>query len=73
MNKITKIRPKTEIKHSNGIDGWDAYDYIAYYCPTCGREIRMWHFDAACDKCGTFYDWGDKEPKIKTIKVIEWD
>ena len=45
---------------------------IKYYCPTCGRSIRGYKSDNACDNCGTFYDWGDNEPKIVVIKSIKW-
>lgn len=29
--------------------------------------------NTACDRCGTFYDWGGKEPRIKRTESVEWD
>ncbi len=70
---IEKIRPIAKIRESYGDDGRAPRNtYIEYYCPTCGRFIGSWKNDTACDKCGTFYDWGNKKPKIKMIESIEW-
>lgn len=72
-NMIKKIKPVAKIEESYGDDGRAPRKvWIDYYCPTCGRYIGSWKKDTACDKCGTFYDWSGKEPKIKTTETIEW-
>lgn len=70
---VKKIRPIAEVKLSNGIDGRDAHYYIAYSCPVCHRTIYGYGSSNACDRCGTFYDWGSHAPKIQVIREIEWD
>jgi len=70
---VIKIRPKAELYHSDGNDGWDAYDDIRYRCPTCNRLIGVYKSETACDKCGTFYDWGDRPARIVITKSIQWD
>lgn len=69
---VEKIRPRAMISEAHNDDGWKTWDTIKYYCPTCGRSIRGYKSDNACDNCGTFYDWGDSEPKIVVIKSIKW-
>ena len=69
---VTKIRPKAYIEYSYGNDGRDGKYYIEYCCPTCGRKIRYYKSEIACDQCGTFYDWGTKEPKIIITRSVEW-
>ena len=70
---IEKMRPVAKIRESYGDDGRAPRNtYIEYYCPTCGRFIGPWKNFTACDRCGTFYDWGDKEPKVKVTESIEW-
>lgn len=69
---IKKIRPKTEIKLNYGMDGRDAYYEIAYFCPTCGKSIYGYKVSNACDRCGTFYDWSGKEPRIVVHRSVEW-
>lgn len=70
---VEKVRPIATIHESYGEDGrGPKNETVEFYCPTCGRYIGSWKKDTACDKCGTFYDWGNKEPSIKTIKSIEW-
>lgn len=27
----------------------------------------------ACDQCGTFYDWGKREPEILITRSIKWE
>ena len=71
---IEKIRPVARISESYGDDGRAPRSVsIDYYCPTCGRYIGSWKKDTACDKCGTFYDWGSKEPRIKRTESVELD
>ena len=69
---VDKIRPIAEVRFNTGIDGWDGHYYIRYKCPTCGREISTYSGSTACDRCGTFYDWGNREPKIKVSRTVEW-
>lgn len=69
---MNKIRPKAEIKYNFGTDGRDDSYYIAFSCPTCGRRIGDYKGANACDECGTFYDWGDRKPKIVVTRSVEW-
>ena len=70
---VQKIRPKAELRYSWGDDGRAPERvYIEYYCQKCGRYAGGYKSFNACDECGTFYDWGDHEPRIKTVKIIEW-
>ena len=69
---VTKIRPIASVEHSEGNDGRDAHDFIAYYCPTCNRSISYYRSDTACDQCGTFYDWGESKPYINYNPEIIW-
>ena len=73
MNDIIKIRPNMGIKYSYGTDGRDDCYYIEYTCPCCGRIISGYKKENACNKCGTFYDWGDREPKIVLTRSVEWE
>ena len=70
---ITKIRPRAEINHCYGNDGRDSYDTILYRCPTCNRIIGSYREETACDKCGTFYDWGKEPARIVITKSVQWD
>ena len=71
---VIKIRPKAELYHSEGNDGWDAYDGIRYRCPTCNRLIGPYYkYETACDQCGTFYDWGNGPARIVITKSVQWD
>lgn len=70
---MIKKRPTARIEWSNGNDGWDGRYYIAYYCPECGRRIQHYAKDNACDRCGTFYDWGKREPVIEITRSVKWD
>lgn len=70
---IEKIRPVATVKWSDGNDGWDGSYYIEYRCPKCGRLIYGYRRDTACDECGTFYDWGEREPSIKVIREVDWN
>lgn len=70
---IKKIRPYAEVDWNNGNDGRDGHYYIVYHCPTCHRKIRSgYRAETACDECGTFYDWGEKEPRIKVTRTVDW-
>ena len=69
---IEKTRPNAEVRLNQGVDGRDTYYHIVYSCPRCGRIIRGYRSDVACDVCATFYDWGDREPKIKVSRTVEW-
>ena len=77
MNKgvstIKKVKPTASIEYSYGNDGRDAHHYIAYRCPTCGISIPWYKYATACDKCGTFYDWGKKEPTIEITRSVKWE
>ena len=70
---IKKIRPDAEIKYDFGCDGRDGHYYIRYSCPVCHSEIRWYKSENACDKCGTFYDWGTYEPSIKITRTVKWE
>jgi hypothetical protein len=67
---VTKIKPKASIAFTEGMDGRDSHYYIIYHCPTCNRLISFYRSNDACDECGTFYDWGSREPYIKMKPVI---
>lgn len=69
---IEKIRPKAEVRLDFGIDGRDQHYYIQYSCPVCGQNIWGYRSKTACDRCGTFYDWGNREPKIVVSRSVEW-
>ena len=69
---VSKIRPNTRIMYSNGNDGRDGDYHIAYSCPKCGKKINFYKSETACDNCGTFYDWGNEEPKIVITRDIKW-
>lgn len=69
---IEKIRPDTSIKWSDGNDGRDGRYYIEYRCPTCSRRIGYYMSETACGECGTFYDWGSREPRIEITRHVEW-
>ena len=70
---IEKKRPRAEPYFSHGIDGWDSHWTIKFTCPTCGRWIfRGYKSETACDQCGTFYDWGDREPRIEITRTVDW-
>jgi len=71
--EINKIRPLASVAYSYGNDGRDGCYYIRFQCPTCKRTIgRGYKSETACDKCGTFYDWGKSSPVIKLVRTIEW-
>lgn len=70
---IEKKRPNAKIDFDFGNDGRDSKYYIQYTCPTCGRIIWYgYRSETACDQCGTFYDWGEKEPSIEITRTIDW-
>ena len=68
-----KNRPKAEVRYDYGCDGRDSRYYIAYFCPTCGKGISGYKNSNACDRCGTFYDWGRTEPSIKVARTVDWE
>lgn len=71
---MEKIRPIAKEEYDCGMDGRDGYYFIAYYCPSCHKRIvRGYNSDTACDKCGTFFDWGNHKPKVETVRKIVWD
>lgn len=65
---VKKIKPRAEIKLSEGNDGWDFRYYVKYSCP-CGKGIQ--ENDIACDECGTFFDWSQKAT-IEITRNIVW-
>jgi hypothetical protein len=69
---VEKIRPNAEVAWTEGNDGRDAHYYIEYRCPKCNRRIGYYMSSTACDKCGTFYDWGNREPRIEITRHVEW-
>lgn len=69
---VEKIRPSASIEWSDGNDGRDGRYYIEYRCPKCNRRIRWYESDTACDQCGTFYDWGRREPRIEITRSVQW-
>lgn len=69
---VKKIRPNAEVRLNNGVDGRDESYYVHYSCPTCGRSIWGYRSETACDRCGTFFDWGNHEAKIKVSRAVEW-
>lgn len=74
-NKVMmkKIKPKATVKYREGYDRSPGRHYIAYSCPTCGRSIGRYGKETACDECGTFYDWGNKEPEIIETYSVKWE
>lgn len=72
-SKIKKIRPLAWVEWSDGNDGRDGHYYIEYHCPKCGKRILYYRHENACDRCGTFYDWGKREPEIVITRSIKWD
>ena len=69
---VEKIRPIANVEYTEGIDGRDAHYYIEYKCPKCGRVIWGYKSKTACDQCGTFYDWGKREPSIEIKRSVRW-
>lgn len=70
---IEKKRPSATIRYDYGCDGRDGRYYIEYSCPTCGRLIgSSYKISNACDRCGTFYDWGQCEPRIEITRSVKW-
>lgn len=68
---IEKFRPDTTIKLNYGTDGNPYYE-IAYSCPKCGEDIDGYKATAACERCRALYYWGDREPRIVTLRSVEW-
>lgn len=69
---IEKIRPNTSIEWSDGNGLTGGHHYIEYRCPKFNRIIRWYKSDTACDKCGTFYDWGSRQPRIEITLAVKW-
>ena len=70
---IRKERPIATVEYNYGNDGRDGHYYIAYKCPCCLRYIPWHKYETACDRCGTFYDWGRSEPHIEIKRSVKWD
>lgn len=74
---VTKRRPLTKIYEYEtwNEDGTRSKKGIGikYFCPGCNRLILYYKSNDACDICGTFYDWGEKEPTIKTEHHVVWE
>lgn len=73
MNNITKIRPNAKIAVDYGCDGRDIRYYIEYRCPCCDQWISGYKKENACERCGTFYNWGNREPRIVVSRSVEWE
>ena len=70
---VEKFKPKASISFSEGNDGRDSHYYIIYQCPKCNKTIYEFKGETACDNCGTFFDWGFREPYIKMKpEIIGW-
>lgn len=72
-SQIKKIRPLAWVEWSGGNDGRDGRYYIEYHCPKCGKRIWYYGRENACDQCGTFYDWGKREPTIEITRSVKWE
>ena len=71
--QVKKLKVIAHPKLSFGNDGRDSHYVIEYSCPTCGRIIGCEYKGSnACDECGTFYDWGEKKPKLMTEVFVDW-
>ena len=73
MDNINKVRPSARVAVDYGPDGRDMRYYIEYRCPVCNNWTIGYKQENACDRCGTFYDWGNREPKIVVKRSVEWD
>ena len=70
---IDKLRPYPYIfDASNDGREYDSKE-IYFNCPKCRKPIGFYKSKTACDNCGTFFDWGDTQPKIQSINKIIWD
>lgn len=67
---INKEKPKAGMRYSSGNDGRDAKWVVDYSCSKCGKPINKG--DIACDRCGTFFDWG-KTAHIRMNPEIVWE
>lgn len=70
MNTVKKLRPRTEIHEYLDMEFKLSSYGIDYYCPICEKRIPSYKSDIACDKCGTFFDWGEHEPTI--TRTVVW-
>lgn len=68
---IEKIRPTAKVVEKMNDDGWRTWHEAEYHCPTCGRKIRGYMEETACDECGTFYDWS-KKAEVEKVYQIKW-
>ena len=73
MNDIVKRRPNARVKLDYGCDGRDMRYYIEYRCPVCNNWIMGYKQENSCDKCGAYFDWGNREPKIVVTRSVEWE
>ena len=69
---MEKIRPQATIYKNYGVDGKDEFYEILYLCPVCGKRIRGYAVENACNKCGTFFDWGKRPPRIEVSRRVLW-
>ena len=69
---IHKERPTAIVVKRIDMDGRNTWYEIEYKCPLCGESIIGYAKENACDRCGTFYDWGDHEPRIEVIRKVKW-
>lgn len=69
---VEKIKPDTRIEQTRDNDGWNYWYEIRYFCPVCNKRLQGYRKENGCENCGTFFDWGSKEPKIKITREVEW-
>lgn len=77
-----KKRPCAYIALKYSMDGTNLYydkdrtrmSYeICYKCSTCDKLISGYNMEQICERCGTVFDWGKSEPRIKVTRTIEWE
>ena len=66
---ILKVKPIAHIDYAYVNDN----DHIFYSCPKCGTIVYDYKGKDVCYTCGTFFDWGDKEPHIETTRKVVWE
>lgn len=71
MGKIDFVPVKMDVVDVYNDDGWKSWKEIQYSCPTCGRKLKGYKCDTACDQCGTFYAWPENKPRIVTTHSIQ--
>lgn len=73
MDNINKVRPSAKVAVDYGHDGRDIKYYIEYKYPVCNNWIMGYKRENSCDKCGAYFDWGNREPKIVVKRSVEWE